>query len=635
MTDHDDRDDRTWFRTHLDPVVSGDPPTADAPDPWRAISAQIATGSPIPAAIGSSDGRRPRRWLAVAASLLLVAGGAAVALKAGSNGDSRVTSGTPASETGWYAPPDLPEGWKVLSVTASRGGPTCAAWGTEWTRPGEGAVSLTYDRCIDRYQADADARHRTTTVLSGGITATGPWYLAGIEDRAGPRVLHWERDGGWTVRGVGITDEEAIAIANAAIADPHLAEIPVEGFDLLDRWARPDRKRSPTVEVQFVAPSGRLGSYELTLPGSLNSEAGWHLLDPHPVEGQPLDLVKVLEPPPVDGASGWSSERYRGRWPGADVAVHRIVREDRESEEITDADLEVLIGALRPVDSDQWQRFLDEVPKVSPGLRRAATLADVGAGGTRQPTDPSTTTTSATAETTTTPAPAPAKVTSEPGTARPNDTTAPNFTPLDGIEIRLELADATIGTDPVAATLVYRNTTEEDVELTECTRLKTTWALVPESEPDAPLPDHEVIDCYRTGRPDLAAGATMRVPLEWSPGGFVARSWATDRNGFDTYAGTLPAGRYLAVVDVPGAGSMIHIALPVTVPPPSCPMSDALALRWRGRPLGATTTEAETEGLHVVVVSDEQGEHPITKELDCTRLRASVGGGRVYEYTLG
>lgn len=633
MTDHDDRDDRTWFRTHLDPVVDGPAPDAA----WAAIAARTGhDGNPIGddpvddrpadghlATLGTPSARARSRWLLAAAAVLIAAAlTGALAVRSRPDHD-RLRAGDPGSAA-FLVPVDLPPGWKVASVTVdehpnwSRACP-CERW--LWVDGRGGHLSLT----VEDASTDFDAVPGTPVDLGHAVTGSI------VDGQDG--FLFWRHQGrDHRLFAAGTDDTGLTAAARALVAAP--GDAPT-GWSL-DSHARGNPRttagRSITLQVRTKADGTSL-AVQLTPP--------WSAPRAFNIEYPTMHLLDLPEGPALRTPDRWGAEGYvEGLFDTAHVHVgwgelpYQGHPNGRRAPGL-DA-YETMLRHLRPASASEWRRFLDGVDgPVSPRLRHVDSLAAVfDPDPTSTPATTTNPTTTTAVETTTTTTPT--KVTSGPGTSRPNDTTASSFTPLDGIEIRLELADDTIGMDPVAATLVYRNTTDQDVELTECTRLKTTWALVPESEPDAPLPDHAIIDCYRSGRPDLAAGATLRVPLEWSSGqGFVARSWGRDRNGFDSYAGTLPGGRYLAVVDVPGRGSTVRVQVPVTVAQPACPMSDELALRWRDRPVGAATAEAAAAGLHVVVVSDEQGAHAITKELDCSRLKASVGGGRIYDYTLG
>ncbi|HWJ96967.1 MAG TPA: hypothetical protein VNQ33_02340, partial [Acidimicrobiales bacterium] len=88
--------DRTWFRSHIEPVLDATP----ADDGWPRIAARI-DGQPIPEHRAPTRHRARRAAVAAAAAVLLAGLAMVVTAGRGDHDASRLTTAPPAP-TGWY-----------------------------------------------------------------------------------------------------------------------------------------------------------------------------------------------------------------------------------------------------------------------------------------------------------------------------------------------------------------------------------------------------------------------------------------------------------------------------------------------------------------------------------------------------
>ena len=664
--DRPDAADRAWLRDHLDPIV-GSPDLDDAAGatPVRMPVAPAPAGARQPARTGGAGPKHARRALAVAAAVaVLVGAGVVVRSRGGDAGDGADVAAIAPEPTGWYVPVGLPDGWTLLGAEHWAGRPTCERRGFEWSDAEAGrAMGLGFDACGTRFSGDgmpapdlidpemAAGFPTVEEVDLGTTTATGPAFDGELRTSSpgafasDQRMLTWEGDGGvWTLRTLGLTEAELLDAARTLAADPDGvdAEAAVLGvdldLDLVERWEAPARIGSPEVQLSLRSPDGRGVGLHLTLPGDGVRPAGDAVVVAEQLAGQPNEVLLFDDP-------SWAG-RFGARWPGADLTVFRWEQDPMQF--IDDDQLRTLLAALRPAGATDWRAFLSTATgEVSPPLLEAPTLAALLGVEQEAPAPPPT-------------EPAPSADTSPEDPAAPDDGSgdagdpAPttdadlvaeaalvpsdgpldSFSDLTGLEVRLSLADAVVTAQPGGGdALVLRNRTDAPIVVNECSTLLTTWGLVPRGA-DGPLPRRTITDCYDNSITTVPAHGVAVVPLEWGADrGFVARS--ADESIRGGLLGTLPAGAYDAVVEVPTANGTLRARVPVQVLAPACPMSDDDALRYRGLRVDDAREAAAADGLELVVVFEDGVEGGTGWDLDCTRLRAVVSGGVVDDYTFG
>lgn len=641
--------DAAWFRSQVAPVVEAAP----VADTWSQIEARAM----VPAA---ADEARPTRarWLAAAAAMLLLVGGAVVLTSTRDDGDDRdrVTTEPPAP-TGWYVPVGLPPGWQVETIEAHTGGAACARRGAQWSDPSQDrSMSLQFDGCghaptqddvpeleIPGAPPDQGPQWSLHEVdLGGGVTATGIRTDHGDPALVDVQSLNWNADGGaWTLQALGLGYDEQVAIVKRLAADPDRSDVGVAGLDEVDRWTAPERDGTAEVQVGMVNPDGLRVVLMLSLPGSGNRPGGSSVLVPVEVAGQPEPVLRYDTP-------GFWAVRYGGAWPGADWSVMRITEGPTDpAHMITDADIEQLIGSLRPATTEQWHAFVATATKgVSPSLLDAATLQDLAAADAPDPGEPGgdlvmpTTTTAPSAESgpddgSHAPAPTTGPVTSAAGTATPLDKEQPSFTELGDLDIRLELASGTIRAgQPVAGTLVLTNRTDHEVELTECSEGFASWGLVPADRPDAELPPTFMIDCFDTSMLTIPAHQTVRYRHASSDPEHDRWPFAAQRanpKGITgpRLLGTLDGGAYLAVVQIPGRTSTVRVSVPVTVDAPDCATTDATVTAYANLTAAQAQAKAETHGDQIRIVSGPGAPEAIEQDLRCDRINLDLNADRV------
>ena len=411
-------------------------------------------------------------------------------------------------------------------------------------------------------------------------------------------VVRWQDDGLWELTGEGVSRDRLLEAAQAIAAHPGSEDPPLPGFGATGAGANQDADpNGASVVLALTSPSGRR-----SVPARGHRRGS--RLTPftsdrdYPLPAQPLALRRRRVDPPRALLPGrW---RRPGRLPLRDVARCRRPR-SREGEPATNED------SPRPPPGPRPGRRARRIPATGhrgrvASLRGLGTVEDdrlltaptLASIGTSEPATATTTTGGdvdrrdhdhvGTAPRRRGPSPS--------GTVRPHEgLPATRNSSLDGLEFRLELPTTTIRAgDPVKGTLLIRNTTDEDIDLSECTHGLTQWGLVPADSPNDPLPTRVLTDCSDTAVLTVPADGSGRYPIS-SLGENVFAAQTFDNRAELFQLGTLPGGRYLAVVEIPGDDNGVRIELPVRVPDPPCPTSDALAKRYLER----TSTEAAAQ----------------------------------------
>lgn len=640
--------DSAWFRSHVEPVLDATP----VEDAWSRIEGRIAGPAVAPAEHRS--GLRTR-WLAAVAAIALVAAGAAIVLTSRDRpGDTDSVATEPAAVTGWYVPVGLPDGWKLETVSASPGQEVCARRGAQWSDPQrDRSLIVEFDACGRAMTADdlpnvsqpnlppeASRNPSLQEVdLGGGTTATGMRMPSADPDLIDVQGLGWnDGKGAWSLHAVGLGYDQQVAVAKRFAADPTRTDTGIDGLREVDRWSTPARERTASVEAVMVNPDGLRATFSLALPGLGQRAGGSSVLVPVEVSDQPNPVLRF------DSVGFWAV-RYGGAWPGADLTFMRLTTGPTDPEHmITDAGLEQLIGSLRPASSDEWRSFLETASAgVSPALLTAPSLEGLAAQDFARPGEPggdlvmATTTTSAAPTTTgatgstSTTAPAAGPVTSAIGTAVPVERPLTSNSELEGLTIRLELASGTVRAgSPVAGTLIIENTTTRDIDLTECSEGRSRWGLVPIDDPDQPLSERQMTDCFDTSVLTIPAGSTIRYrsPAE-DPAGVrwpfrAQRPDPSNELQVDGLAGTLPGGDYLAVLEVPGRTFDLRASVPVTVPDPTCPTTDAVVERYVNLTASEARTRAEHDGWRFRIVSGPGAAEIDRQSVDCDRINVDL-----------
>lgn len=635
--------DAAWFRTQVDPVLEAEP-VADA---WSEIEARVGGAAPSPSF------RRPRaRWFAAAAVVVLIAGLVAFAVTASDDETDTDSLTTDQPEpTGWYAPVGLPEGWQLESVEAYPGRKRCAHEGAQWSDPAQDrSLLLEFDACGKAITAAdvpdvagsgiPDELPRPTlheVDLGSGVTASAIRNPNDDPDIVDIQGLTWNADGGaFSMRALGLGYDQQVAIAKRILTDPKHPDPGVPGLAEVDRWSAPASDDTPEVQVNLVNPDGLRTSYHLSLPGAGNKPGGSSVLVPVTVAGQPEPVFRY------DTVGFWAG-RYGGSWPGADLTVYRWTEGPTDPEHmITDAGLEQLLGALRPATAAEWRAFLATATRgVSPVLLDAPTLRSLVQADIPRPGEPggeltSSTTTTTTTTTTTAASGAPddgirSSQGTAPGTPVPRADEDDRLTPLEDLEISLELenlhgrADGpSLAVGEVArAKLIVHNTSEQPVVLTECTLAFARWGLIPADDPSAALPRSTDDRCSAFPEETVPAGGTIRLPVDWRrPAGFVAQRPAPDGSG--RYLGPLPGGAYLATFDVRGRTSDVRLQIDVDVPEPACPVADADVAPYLGLPRSEAQEVAKTKGKKLAMATLDGDVIGLPEGVDCDRVNVDV-----------
>jgi hypothetical protein len=636
MTDLTDPDDRAWFRSHVDRILEVDP----VDDAWASIESRAARE---PTVIASAPSRPARRWFAAAAVIVLLAG-LAVVVALGRGGDEgSVVTGAPGA-TGWYVPVGLPEGWQLIGATIVPGSP-CDASSQRWkatpdAAAGDGsrpAIELSYRSCAPMPD-DAGAPGPSIGPRSA------PSFVAAVEAEPSQQVVRWEDHGLWELTGEGITGGRLLDAAQAIAADPTATEPPLPELASTSAGASryDDPTGPPSVTLDIRSPSGASIHYLLVESGHgprltpFTSDRDGSLPD------QPLGLRRRGSIPleRFSRGAGPGDGYLFGAWPGADVVIgERAVPDPSDDAEPTPAEARAAVGALasslRPASTASWRDFLAtaEVP-VDARLLSAPSLADLDAPrqGTTETTPPGSVTTPAppaTSTTTTTgptPGETPGSVVSGPGAFTKREATYESFTPIEDLDVRLELSSDTVRAgQPVTATLIMRNPTDEAIEFNECSRGLSRWGLVSASTPDRDPPDHNIIDCYANA-PNIGPHQTVRFPVDWvRPAGFLAQRRGSSLRWWE-YGATLPGGDYLAVMIIPGQTGELRLSIPVTVPDPPCETTDADVGAYVRHSLEGAKAVARERGDEIRLASIDGKPEPRPDDLRCDRINIDIDG---------
>ena len=323
------------------------------------------------------------------------------------------------------------------------------------------------------------------------------------------------------------------------------------------------------------------------------------------------------------------------------VVHRRVVEGEETADAMSDAELAVLVGSLRPATSVEWHAFLETADHVARGLARADALADL-LDPSAPPSRPTSSSTTSTTTTTTSEVSSGSNDPTGPiigsdatglvsavGIERPH---APHpldqFSDLSGLEIRLELDSTTIRPgDVTGAWLLLRNTSDAPVGIGECTLIYARWGVLPETQSADP-PEIAGDHCVAIPRETVPAGETVRLPFTWhQPHGFVAQRLVDGDNG-GRFLGTLPAGRYAATVIIPGSTFDVRLSLAVTVPEAPCSPADADA-SYLDLTLAAAKKRAERAGTPVRVISIDGVGQPRNDDLRCSRVNLVIDQDRV------
>lgn len=635
-TGADQRADADWFRQHVDPVLDATP----VADGWGAIEAGVLA-QPAPR---SATARR-QRWLAAAAVLVILAVTAAVVAAVRGDGpdDSDTVHAGGAHPDGWYVPVGLPAGWRLQSAVLTEGAPCDGAsqrWKTlpehaedDGTRP---ALELRYHSCGTLPE---------TPGVPGPALGSGaiPSFVGPSSEDASWEVVRWEDDGLWELTGEGTSGDRLLAAAEAVVTDPESEAPPLPELDRTGggSWQDVRPGSTPGVTLVLASPEDERVEYQLVDSGEGPALTSFTSDEAHPLPAQPLTLRRrgsvTLDRLP----GGAQPTGYLfGAWPGADVLVPERVQpapgSDRppsaaEARAATGA----VAGSLRRATTEEWRAFLTTAvePVTDPALLTASSLATLDAAPSSTtsamlPDGPAATTTTAPGtddgDGSTTASDGP--VISDPGVSRPSERPSKVYSSLDGLAFRFELGSDTISAgQPVPGTLVVRNTTDRELVLNECTVGLIQWGLVPADDPEADPPPRDIIDCYDDPVVTVPANSETRRPLD--PSGVGFRAQRAERATLPL--GTLPGGDYLAVVEVPGEETTVRATIPVDVPEPSCPTSDALAKRYLDLSSDQAADRAEASGLAYRAVRIDGEPQVVTDDLRCDRINVDLSNDRV------
>ncbi|MGN6695362.1 MAG: hypothetical protein ACTHN0_14395 [Aquihabitans sp.] len=634
--------DRAWFRTSIDPILDADP----IPDAWSSIEARAQGESPAPAA--PEDRTTQVRWLAAAAVLLVLAAVTAVLTSSRHDGDGDAVRAGAGAATGWYLPRGLPDGWRLTTAMVTDGAP-CDVASQRWkARPDaaepdgtRSAIELRYTSCL---APEEPANGTPGPALGGHVSAStiGP----STEDPSW-EVIRWEGDGHWALTGEGVDQDRLIEAAKAIVADPASDDAPLAGYAATGAGGgqEADPDAAPAVAVNLASPEGWQVQYELVVSGDGPQLTPMTTEEEHPLEQQPLELAR-RGTRPLDRTSprpAMSSGYLFGAWPGADVLIHEgvyPVRNDLRPPTAAQSRqaVDLLAASLHPATASEWRTFLatatDRV--TDRALLSADTLDQLGTTpptSTSAPLGGASSTTSTSVEptpTTTAAEPPNGPVTSGSGSSTPNEQEQPSFTELDQLDIRLELASGTIHAgSPVAGTLVLRNPTDSDIELTECSEGHTSWGLVPADDPDGELPPAFMIDCFETSMLTVPAGKTVRYrKASYDPGRdrfpFAAQRPNPKGVTWPRLLGTLAGGRYLAVAEIPGRTSTLRLSVPVTVADPPCETTDATVTSYANLTVAQARAKAESDGDDVRIISGPGSDGTVDQDLRCNRINVDL-----------
>ena len=226
--------------------------------------------------------------------------------------------------------------------------------------------------------------------------------------------------------------------------------------------------------------------------------------------------------------------------------------------------------------------------------------------------------------------------TGSPATTAPRPSTTvqatggTSYSELDAFDITLQVSSPTVGAErPVGATITFRNPTDRNLPLSECTIAQVTGGLVPADQPSQALPRPAAAACTPKAAVTVPAGGNFGLGFSSirDHGGFLARRSDRARR----LLGTLPAGRYLAVVEVPGRSGPRRISAAVTVPAPACRTTDADVEAYLDMKEDQARARAAELGqaFQVGSVGWRSTTASRTEPVDCDRINVDLVGDRV------
>ncbi|HMJ79022.1 MAG TPA: hypothetical protein VK507_23760 [Iamia sp.] len=379
---------------------------ASAPvDPaWAMIRSRVLDEGPhaAPPLTGTATTSPARRVavLAAAAALLVIVAGVVVASRPDDAPAQR--AGTTAGPSGWFVPVDLPDGWSVTSVLASRpdaercpGPEEEPVRGVRWVRPDDGAsVVLTTDYCgmadTDRGPGADDLtrpeRAEDEELDLGPLPGWLSRSLVGEEHR-----LAWQIGRvPWMLESSGVSAEDLVAlareVAGAGTATKGTVDVVPSGFTVADRWTEPPQQHT-SVEVEVTTADGLVLTYVMAPPG-----AGYFRAQP---DARPYRVAR--EGMAVQSLA-FESEPWMAHYgvagPEVDLTLWSYAPDPtRDRAGIANA-ATLLVEALVPASVEQWRDLLADAEDHTPVLDEAVTVAELGRADVpprpRPPTPPDT-----------------------------------------------------------------------------------------------------------------------------------------------------------------------------------------------------------------------------------------------------
>ena len=547
----------------------------------------------------------------------------------------------PGSATGWYIPTGLPAGWKVRAVELIQHDvEQCPCARHLWHDERTGNLIATQVAVLSLDTPSGTDPSGPQVDLGGGITG----------HEAGDHLIEWtDGPGGRHFHSVSSSDAvDRLELIAAARREAAATGSRPPGYELLTS-ARTDRTTRTEPLVLVLVSTGD-GSRALTwrihpawdpygLPWDVIDHVRMHLgtgaAGPYlSIEREEESLVTAL----FDGASMTIEGPNRG-FPG-----HRS--------DVSAAGLEAyarFARTLRPATSAEWARFVRSVPEhddaaIAPSLDDLVTYADGGGrpaattmtttGGTRTTSTDRTTVTSACAQGCDGQR---IPVQALDGSVATATTHAPDdrFSDLSGLTFGLEVgAPSVVAGDALPGSLVVRNSTDHAIRLGACTEAYMISTMQPVGG-RALLLLNEDLECLSKGtliRPHDEVRHSLVTP---DVGGWIARDGPA---ALGNYGGTLAPGRYLPEVQIPGRTTMVLVraANPIAVTAHPCGgYSSDLVLQMTWPKLSDAEQIARWFGYHLVVASVDGVPRDLSKDLDCTRLRAIVVGGQVTGFDIG
>ncbi len=300
--------------------------------------------------------------VAAAVALLAAATGAAVVVR---DGDDRQeldqSTTTPPEATGWYVPADLPAGWSLVSVGSDhldvegKGG-TCPCPHTTWSRDDGGLLLLTSAANEAPASAPEVVSEPQPVQLDGGV----PAFAGDVFDTQ--RIVTWAQDGRHhRLYGVRVDAEELIRQAGALAGGPASGRADPAtppGYTLLQRGTVPGGVRAyRAITVSLRHETRDVWATYTLAPAGLGGDVAT-LSVPEPAQVAGFGGSDLLRYGGIEEAPDASNSVFAGRLPGADLVVGDDPHGRVGDRYPTDADLELLLASLRPVDAEGWRRFV-------------------------------------------------------------------------------------------------------------------------------------------------------------------------------------------------------------------------------------------------------------------------------------